>query len=314
MMKLSLVIPCHNEEEVIKDSYKILKEILTDLVKTQAITDYELLLVNNGSTDRTLDKMIEIYESDSKVIVLDLRKNYGYQGSISAGMFYADGDAVITIDADLQDDPYKIPDMIRLYKEGYEMVLGIRKDRSKDSFFKRLTANFYYDLLNFLGVNCIKNHGDFRLLSRKLVEEFKKLPERNRFIRAMILELESKYACVYYDREKRKKGKTKFNLKALISLAIDGITSFTSAPIKLVTYFGFITFILSLIGCLYVLNEKFIKKVDVPGWAFLSILILFFGGVQSLFLGIVGEYIAKTYMEVKKRPLFLVRKIYKKEE
>lgn len=309
---VSIVLPCHNEEEVILSSYLTLKSIIDQLILENQISGYEIVMVNNGSTDATLNKMLDIINNDDNIVIIDLRSNYGYQGSISAGLYYAKGDVVITIDADLQDDPYKIPEMIGYYKQGFDMVLGVRNNRASDSFFKRFTANSYYKLLNLLGVNTIPNHGDFRLLSRSLVEEFKKMPERNRFIRGMILSLESKYATVVYDRKPRQAGKTKFKIKELFALALDGITSFTSAPIRIVTIFGFIFFLLSILGTLYVLEEKFIRKVDVPGWAFLSLLILFFGGVQSLFMGIIGEYIAKTYIETKKRPLFLIRKIYSK--
>lgn len=311
-MKLSIVIPCHNEEAVISDTYDTLKEIINVLLSSNNISDYEVVLVNNGSTDSTLEKMLSIQSVDEKVIIVDLRNNYGYQGSITAGLCNASGDAVVTIDADLQDDPYKIIDMVDLFKAGYEMVLGIRKDRKQDSFFKRITANFYYRFLDIIGVKSVYNHGDFRLLSKKLVEEFRKLPERNRYIRGLILELESRYACVYYERRKRKKGKSKFNMPKLISFAIDGITSFTSTPIRIITAFGLFAFILSFAGALYVLYEKLIRGVQVPGWAFISIVLLFYGGLQSLFLGIVGEYIAKTYIETKQRPLFLIRNIYKR--
>jgi glycosyltransferase involved in cell wall biosynthesis len=314
MIKLSIVLPCHNEEEVIKDSYYELKDILTKLIEENKIKAYEIVFVNNGSTDNTLEQMLELQKTDASIVVVDLRNNYGYQGSITAGLCNCTGDAVITIDADLQDDPNKIPEMLDLYYKGYEMVLGIREKRDTDTFFKRLSANLFYKTLNILGVKSINNHGDFRLLSRALVEDFKKMPERNRYIRGMVLSLESKYAMVYYARRERKKGATKFNLPALIAFAIDGITSFTSSPIRFVTIFGFITFTLSILGLIYVLFEKFIREVNVPGWAFLSIVLLFFGGIQSLFLGIVGEYIAKTYIETKNRPLFLVRKIYKRDE
>lgn len=312
MIKLSIVVPCHNEEEVLSDSYQTLKEIIDSLLRDKKISNYEIVFVNNGSTDNTLKEMIKIQEKDSSTVIVDLRNNYGYQGSITAGLFYSTGDAVITIDADLQDDPYKIPEMIDLYNQGFEMVLGVRTKRDTDSFFKKHASQMYYKILEKLGVKSVYNHGDFRLLSRALVEDFKNMPERNRYIRGMVLTLESRYATVYYERAERKKGRTKFNLTALMSLAIDGITSFTSYPIRLVTTFGFITFILSIIGLGYVLFEKLIRGVNVPGWAFLSVVLLFFGGIQSLFIGIVGEYIAKTYMEAKKRPLFLVRKVYRK--
>ncbi len=305
---LSVVLPCHNEEKVIRNSYSILKPLL-DRWNNEIINDYEIVMVNNGSTDETIHEMRSIAKSDHKVVIVDLRKNYGYQGSITAGLFYAKNEMVVSIDADLQDDPLKMEEMIMMHYQGYDMVLGIRSARDTDSFFKKHASQFFYKFSNLMGVKSVYNHGDYRLLSRSLVDNFKSMTERNRYIRGMILELESHYGCVYYERTKRMAGKTKFNLYNMVALAIDGITSFSTTPIRYISFLGISMFLIALVGLIYVLYVKLITRVEVPGWAFITLAILLFGGLQSLFIGIIGEYIAKIYTEVKQRPLFNVRAI-----
>jgi glycosyltransferase involved in cell wall biosynthesis len=305
---LSVVLPCHNEGKVIRNSYVILKRLL-DNWNSKLISDYEIVMVNNGSTDETLEEMFNIADNDNNVVVIDLRKNYGYQGSITAGLFNAANEMIITIDADLHDDPLKIEEMILMHYRGYEMVLGIRSARNTDSFFKKHASQLFYRFSNLMGVKSVFNHGDFRLLSRSLLEIFKSMPERNRYIRGMILELENNYGCVYYERSKRTAGKTKFDVYNLLALAIDGITSFSITPIRYISFLGISMFLVALVGLFYVLYVKLISNVEVPGWAFITLAILLFGGLQSLFIGIVGEYIAKIYTEVKQRPLFNIRSI-----
>jgi len=310
LANLSIVLPCHNEEEIIQHSYSVLKDLL---IKWQdnIISDYEVVMVNNGSTDHTFEKMMELYKKDPEhVVVVDLRNNYGYQGSITAGLHNAKMEMVVTIDADLQDDPTKIEEMIHKYYEGYEMVLGIRSSRKSDSFFKKHLSQGFYKIMNLMGVRSVYNHGDFRLLSHKLVEEFKQMSERNRYIRGMILELESKYACVYYERVKRQMGDTKFSPMKLLSFAVQGITSTSNFPIRFVFGLGMTMFILSLVGIAYVISLKLFFDVQSPGWASLLVIIMFFSGIQNLGVGIIGEYLSKMYMEVKKRPVYIVRNRY----
>ncbi len=306
---LSIVIPCHNESEVLPGTWARVKE-LTEAWEGRLISGHELVMVNNGSTDDTLEKMIGISRQDPHVVIVDLRRNYGYQGSITAGLFTASKDMIVSLDADLQDPPEKIEEMIGKYREGYEMVLGVREDRSKDLFLKRWTADLYYRFLKMIGVESVPHHGDFRLLSRALVEELKKFPERNRYLRGMVLQLESKYAVVSYARRERKAGETKFDANRLLEFAIDGITSLTNAPLRLIVTCGLLIFAASLLGILYVFYIKFFTDRNVPGWAFIALAIMLFGGLQSLFLGVLGEYIAKNYLEAKQRPLFLIRKVY----
>lgn len=304
---LSVVIPCHNEEEVLNGSYERLTAVLNGLVGKKKCRRYELVYVNNGSTDRTGEVMEELFEKDPCVRVVELRRNFGFQSSISAGLIYADGDAVVSIDCDLQDPPAKIEEMIEQYIGGYDLVLGVRQDRSTDSFFKRFFAESYYYFMRVFGVEIVHNHGDFRLMARSLVDEFNRMPERNRLIRAMILKLDDRYAVVYYAREKRFAGKTKFNVSSLMSFSLDGIISFTYAPLRLASIFGLFTCVLAIFGAVWVIYIK-IKFQVFPGWASTLLPILMFGGFQLLVLGIIGEYIGRLYTEVKGRPIFSVRR------
>ncbi|PIV53312.1 MAG: glycosyltransferase [Elusimicrobia bacterium CG_4_10_14_0_8_um_filter_37_32] len=308
---LSIVVPCHNEEEVLNATNKRLRDVLNGLVNDKKTSTFEIVYVDNGSTDNTLNVLKDIYDSSKNIKIIALRRNFGYQGSISAGLYYAKGDAVITIDADLQDPPEKIGEMIQLYENGYDLVLGVRNDRSTDSFLKKIFSESYYNILKLFGVEVVHNHGDFRLMAKGLVDIFNSLPERNRFIRAMILQLDSKYAVVHYKREKRIAGKTKFNISSLLSFSIDGIVSFSYMPLRLASLVGFILCFLSMIGVLWVLYIKLYSRSLVPGWASTLLPIFFIGGFQLLVLGIVGEYIGKLYIEIKQRPLFIVREVYR---
>jgi polyisoprenyl-phosphate glycosyltransferase len=263
--------------------------------------------VDNGSTDNTLKELKKIYSGDPKVRVIVLRNNFQFQGSISAGLFHAKGDAVVTIDADLQDPPEKIEEMIARYEEGYDLVLGVREDRSSDSFLKRYFAERYYRMLRRLGVNVVFNHGDFRLISKSLLREFNTLPERNRFIRAMILQLESRYAIVKYKREQRLAGRSKFNVYSLFSLSLDGIVSFTYVPLRFASIAGILSSFIAVIVSFWVLYIKYFTDRSVPGWASILLPVLIVGGLQLFAIGIIGEYIGRLYVEVKQRPLFVIR-------
>jgi dolichol-phosphate mannosyltransferase len=307
---LSVVIPCHNEEEVLESAHNRLSRILNDLISRGRILDYELIYVDNGSTDNTLEKLKKIFKTDSRTRIIVLRRNFGFQGSISAGLFHVKGDAAVTIDADLQDPPEKIEEMITHFKQGYDLVLGVREDRSTDSFVKRFFSENYYRLMKLMGVQIVHNHGDFRLMSKSLVEEFNALPERNRLIRAMILQLESRYAIVPYKREARKAGQSKFNISSLFSLALDGIVSFTYFPLRLTSVIGILISVFTFLAALWVLYIKLFTSEFIPGWASTLLPILALGGLQLFFLGLIGEYIGRLYSEIKKRPLFIVRERY----
>lgn len=309
LRSLDIIIPCHNEQEVVETTHARLTQILSDLQARNKIISYTLLFVDNGSTDDTLPLLIKLFNQDSRMIVVTLRNNFGFQGSISSGLAHSKGDAAITIDADLQDPPEKIESMIEKYEEGFDLVLGVRSNRQTDTWFKRATAGWYYTLLKSLQVPIVPQHGDFRLMSRELVDLFNQLPERNRLIRAMVLQLDRKYATVSYQRESRKAGSSKFNFLSLISLGLDGITSHSYSLLRIAGGIGFLFFLMSFICMGFVIYEK-LARDRAPGWASILCFLLFFNGIQLLFLGIIGEYIGKMYKEIKQRHLFIVRKKY----
>jgi polyisoprenyl-phosphate glycosyltransferase len=311
---LTIVIPCFNEEETLKHSYAVISDLCRHWVESGLLADYELFFVNDGSRDKSLEILKNIYNKDNHVNFLDLRKNVGFQGAITAGMFESAGDMVVTIDADLQDDPKKIEEMINKHYEGFDMVLGVRQNRDSDTFFKRFFAQSYYNILSRVGVASVYNHADFRLMSRQVVKELQKFPERVRYLRSLIFEVEPNYVCVYYERVSRKFGKSKFTFSKSLSLAIDGITSFTSRPIRFLSVLGIVMFCISVLGGILVLFDKLYWHLGLPGWASLTVIILFFGGIQNLSIGMVGEYVAKIYTENKQRPLYLVRNIYKHDK
>ncbi len=307
---LSVVIPCHNEAEVIRKTHKRLAGIMQDLILRKRISGYEFVFVDNGSTDQTLNELKAIFTHDPHLRIISLRRNFGFQGSLSAGLHHAGGDAVVTIDADLQDPPEKIEEMISHFEQGYDLVLGVRTSRNTDSFFKRFFAENYYRLLKILGVNIVYNHADFRLMSKSLLAEFNALPERNRLIRAMILQLESRYAVVSYERQKRTEGTSKFTVSSLFSLSLDGLVSFTYVPLRFASLAGIISAFIAIAGSFWVLYIKLFTDKFIPGWASILLPVLAVGGLQLFALGIIGEYIGRLYVEVKQRPLFVVREEY----
>ncbi len=310
---LSVVVPCHNEEEVLPDTHGKLSDILGSLQKANRFSQYEIIYIDNGSTDETLAVLKDIFHKDKHVRIISLRRNFGYQGSISAGLFYAKGCAVVTIDADLQDPPEKIDEMISGYENNYDLVLGVRSNRLTDSLGKRFFSVNYYRLMNSMGVEIVHNHGDFRLMARPLVDKFNTLPERNRLIRAMILQLDSKFAIVMYKRQPRAAGKSKFNVYSLLSLCWEGIVSFSIMPLRIAFVLGAIISIFSMIASLWVLYIKLVTNV-IPGWASTLLPIFVLGGLQMLLLGLLGEYIGRLYIEVKQRPLFFTRAEYTHDE
>ena len=309
---LSVVVPCYQEEEILPLTHARLTAVLKGFQEKKICSHYELIYVDDGSQDNTLGILKGLIEKDPCMRIVALRCNFGHQAAICAGLRYARGDAVVTIDADLQDPPEKIEEMINFYEEDYDLVLGVRQDRSIDSFMKKVTAEAYYHLLKFMGVNIVHNHGDFRLMARPLVNEFNCLSERNRFIRAMILQLESRYGIVTYTREPRRKGKTKFTFRKMWHFSWDGIVSFSYVPLRLALVLGALMFVGSVIGIIWVFYSKITQRV-VHGWASTILPIFAFGGFQLLVMGLIGEYIGRLYLEVKRRPLYVVRKEYRHE-
>lgn len=305
-MKLSLVIPCYNEEQVIGETHSRLQKLVADWRQKGLTEECEIIYVNDGSRDKTLAILKDYAAKDPNTKVISFTNNFGHQAALTAGLTFANGDAAVSLDADLQDPPQVIEDMICAFKEGYEIVYGVRKDRTEDTFFKRLTAQAFYKLMKFMGVNCVYNHADFRLMSRNALREFKQYREINRFIRGMIPLMGFSSCIVEYDREKRFAGETKYNIRRMMAFAIDGITSFSCVPLRIASVLGFIIFLGSCVLMLWALVHA-LTSTTVPGWASTVLPVYFLGGIQLIFFGVLGEYVGKIYLEVKERPLFIVK-------
>ncbi len=312
-LKLSIVIPCFNEELVIDETSRRLLQLLETWVQDDFITHYEIVYVNDGSRDSTLKKLRELADRNENIKVISFSNNFGHQAALTAGLYHASGDAVVSLDADLQDPPEVIEQMIQAYKSGSEIVYGVRRDRKEDTFLKRFTALTFYKLMKYMGVNCVYNHADFRLLSKKVLREFKRYEEINRFIRGMIPLLGFSHSIVEYDRENRYAGETKYPLKKMFAFAIEGITSFSNVPLRIASLLGFVIFFCTLLLSIWALVVK-LSKASVPGWASTVLPVYFLGGIQLIFFGVLGEYIGKIYMEVKKRPLFIIKEKYNIED
>jgi glycosyltransferase involved in cell wall biosynthesis len=285
-----------------------LVQLLRELKSKKIISeDSVILFVDDGSFDNTwsiLKKYSEIYD---ELHALKFSKNFGHQGALLAGYHYFNGkvDCVISIDADLQQDINAIPNFIDKYNEGYEIIYGIRNSRDTDSFSKKFTALIYYRLMKIMGVNLISNHADYRLVGKKALISLSNYTETNLFLRGLFPEIGYKSTEVFFDVKERQGGQSKYTFKKMINLAINGITSFTVVPLKLISFIGFMSFLLSIIMIIYAIYSKIVFNT-FPGWASTTIAIYFIGGVQLISLGVVGEYIGKIYMEIKRRPIYLV--------
>ena len=311
MRKLLIVVPCYNEQEVLPQTIKKLSDVLNDLFKKGKITrDSALVLVNDGSRDKTWDIIKEFHRKTDYVYGVNLGANAGHQNALLAGLDYAQDkcDITVTIDADLQDDTAVIEQMIDKYNDGFDVVYGVRNDRKTDSFFKRFTAGVFYKLMSFLGAKTVDNHADFRLMSNTAVKALMQYKERNIFLRGIVTRLGFKSDSVYYARKERTAGETKYPLRKMLSFAWEGITSLSIKPIKLIMVLGLLIIICSIIALAYVLISYFLDETN-RGWASLMISIWFLGGVQLFSIGIVGQYVGKTYIETKERPRFYVSEI-----
>jgi glycosyltransferase involved in cell wall biosynthesis len=306
--RLALVIPCHNEELALPETSSRLGIILDELAQGALIVEPSIYFIDDGSTDGTWNAVERLTIVDPRFHGLKLSRNFGQQNAILAGLLTAQGDAIISIDADLQDDPTAIADMVRAYAGGADVVYGIRRTRKTDSFFKRSTAEWYYRLLQLMGVQLIFNHADFRLLSRRVVEELRDYKETNLLLRGLIPQLGFHSALVYYDRHTRCAGETKYPLSKMIALAVNGITSFTEIPLKTITILGLLVSLFSFGMAAWALVTRFFNPEAVPGWASIVIPLYMLGGIQMLSLGVIGQYLAKVYSEAKARPRFIIEK------
>ena len=311
MKKISIIVPAYNEEE----SLPFLYERLTNLLNSIENYEFEVLFINDGSKDKTLEIIKELRQKDERFCYLNLSRNFGKEVAMMAGLDYAKGDAVIFIDADLQDPPELIPELIKYWEEGYDDVYAKRKSRDGETFLKKFTSKMYYKVLQRMSrVEIQEDTGDFRLLDRRCVNALRKLRESQRCSKSMFSWIGYKKKEVLFDRDARIAGKTKWNYKKLVDLAIDGITSFTTSPLRLATYISIPTFIMLAIYALYVLIKCFVVKEVVHAYQAIILLILFFSGVQILLFGIVGEYLGRIFNETKNRPLYLVDEYNEKKE
>jgi glycosyltransferase involved in cell wall biosynthesis len=306
---LSLVVPCYNEAETLPDTVRQLTLVLEELIENKQVdrTSY-LCFVDDGSIDGTWELIKKYASINEKVKGLKLSNNVGHQGALYAGIEHAidTSNCIVTIDADLQDDQTVITQMLERYKEGFEVVFGVRDNRKTDSFFKRVAAQFFYKLMLFMGVKIVYNHADFRLLGHKAANSFLQFKERNIFIRGVIPLVGFKNTNVYFTRKERNTGESKYPFSKMFSFAWEGITSFSIVPLKLITSIGFIIFLLSIIMGFYSFYIVLFTDRAIQGWASTIIPIYFLGGIQLLSIGIIGEYIGKIYKEVKNRPRYLV--------
>ena len=307
---LYTVLPCYNEEEIIDQSFQELLAVYEGLWQKDIISeDSRIVFVDDGSKDTTWKKIVSIKEKSNAVKAIKLAKNAGHQNAILSGLLiYKDeADCIITIDVDLQDDIKVIQTMVEKYQEGNEIVYGVRHKRATDTFFKKQTALAFYKLMQIMGVNIIYNHADYRLASSKVLNELAKFKEVNLFLRSMFPLLGFKTTNVYYDRLERKAGETKFSLRKMLSFSLDGITSFSVVPLRLITFLGLSIFFVSLIFVAYAIYSYFVFDT-VKGWASTTLPIYFLGGIQLFCIGIIGEYLGKIYGEVKQRPRYIIEK------
>lgn len=313
MKTLYVVIPCYNEEEVLEETTKQLNEKMKELIKSKKIAkNSKVLYVNDGSKDNTWNLIEKIHNENSLFCGLSLSRNRGHQNALLAGLMYAKGEAdvVISMDADLQDDINAMDEMLDKFYAGCEIVYGVRSSRKKDTFFKRTTALGYYKFLKFMGVEIVYNHADYRLTSKKVLDELEKYDEVNLFLRGIFPLIGFKHDIVYYERHERFAGESKYPLKKMLHFAWDGITSFSIKPIRMVLTVGIIMFIISLFVMIYCLIIKLCGSA-VSGWTFIVCSIWLLAGVQMLSIGLIGEYVGKIYGETKHRPRYIIDKILK---
>jgi len=305
MKKISYIFPIYNEGENIDLLYKTISKVVTPLEKKYSL---EFIFIDDGSRDKSLELLYKIQNKDKRVRVITFARNFGHQIAVTAGLDHSKGDAVIIMDSDMQDPPAVSLELIKKWEEGYDVVYAQRRSR-KDSFFKKLSADLFYRTLQKLAeINIPRNTGDFRLVDRKVVEELKKFKEHNRFLRGMVSYIGFKQIAVQFDRDERHAGVTGYPLRKMLKFAADGIFSFSGAPLRAISRFGFFIAFLSTIGIIYALIV-FILGHAVAGWTFTVISIFFMGGIQLIMLGVIGSYLGRIYTEVQNRPLYSISNI-----
>ncbi|MCP3794770.1 glycosyltransferase family 2 protein [Paenibacillus sp. CH40] len=302
-LTISLIVPMYNEEDNIDLFYNKISQVMN-----LNNYNYEIVCINDGSKDRTLEKLKLLAENDHHIKVIELSRNFGKEIAMSAGLKYSKGDVVVPIDADLQDPPEVIPEMVKKWSEGYDVVYATRLKRDGETFLKKTTAHLFYRFMKKITrVDIPADTGDFRLMSRQVVDEINRLPEHHRFMKGLFSWVGFRQTSIEYNREPRYAGKTSFNYWKLWNFAIEGITSFSFAPLQVAMYLGFTISILSLLYAGFLIIRTLLGIETVPGYPSLMVAILFFGGVQLITLGIIGEYVGRIYNETKRRPLYIVK-------
>ena len=308
---ITILIPAYNEEDVLNMLYERLLSIINSIPNY----NFEILFINDGSTDNTLELLKYLRKKDDRICYLNLSRNYGKEIAMIAGLDYSKGDAVIIIDADLQDPPELIPEMISYWEEGYDDVYAKRKSRKGETWLKKFTSKMYYKTLQSVtNITIQKDTGDFRLLDRRCVEALKQFRESQRYTKGLFSWIGYNKKEILYDRDPRAAGKTKWNYKKLIDLSIDGITSFTTAPLRWSTIIGILISIIGFIYMLAIIIKTILYGIDVPGYASTMVVILFIGGIQLIFLGIIGEYLGRAFYESKNRPIYFVDRYNEEKE
>ena len=308
-MQLCIVVPCYNEEEVLEETCGRLLALLTTVTATGQISPASrICFVDDGSTDRTWALIESLAGKDRRITGIKLSRNRGHQNALLAGLLTAEGDAIISVDADLQDDIDAIPRMIEQLTRGADIVFGVRSRRDNDSVFKRVTANAFYRLMNWLGAQTIYNHADFRLMSRRAVEALRQYREVNVFLRGIVPLVGFPTAVVEYERSQRLAGTSKYPLRKMISFALEGLTSFSVVPLRIITFMGTLVFLITFGLGVWVLYVRLFTDLAVPGWASTMLPMFFLGGVQILCLGVMGEYLGRLYQEMKARPRYIIEK------
>lgn len=301
---ISIIVPCFNEEQVIQAAYLRLVEVLTPIPDAE----FEFLFVDDGSRDNTLMFLRRLQAADTRVRVVAFSRNFGHQIAVTAGLEHATGDAVVLIDADLQDPPEVVGEMLSFWRRGVDVAYGVRAEREGETAFKLWTAKAFYRSINRLSDVAIPlDTGDFRLMDRKVVDVLLRMPERDRFVRGMVAWVGFRQEPVYYKRAARYAGETKYPLRKMARFAVDGILSFSLAPLRIAGWLGFFTATLAMIGITYALILRTTTHIWVPGWTLLFIACSFIGGIQLVSLGVLGEYVGRIYGEAKRRPLYVVR-------
>nr|WP_248885901.1 glycosyltransferase family 2 protein [Acidithiobacillus sp. S30A2] len=303
---ISIIIPCHNESENLSALYTRISTVMEQIGEP-----WEMVCINDGSKDDTLAQLLALHREDPRVVVIDLSRNFGKEAALTAGLDHARGDCALPLDADLQDPPEIIPELVAKWKEGYDVVNAVRLSRDGESWFKRASAHAFYRVINRMSdVEIPADTGDFRLLSRSALEALKKLPERRRFMKGLFAWVGFRTTNVYYHREPRYAGKTKWNYWRLWNFAMEGITSFSQVPLQLAAYLGFFVSLLAFLYAIWLVISTLVYGNPVKGYPSMMVTLLFLGGVQLMALGVIGEYLGRIYEESKRRPVYLVRQVY----